>query len=113
MIGHAERDARLQCRCVPPGNERRNHGLVAAGRDAEEIDDRHAVLERLAKPSVVGRIRVLAHEGIVDRLVALENLPMHFALVVVPDLAARLRENGLDRQQEAHLLRLEDARAAG
>ena len=34
---------------------------------------------------------------------------MHLALVVVPDLAARLWENGLDRQQEAHLLRLEDA----
>ena len=51
----------------------------------------------------------LAHEGVVDRLVALENLAMHLALVVVPDLAARLREDGLDRQQEPHLLRLEDA----
>ena len=83
--------------------------MVAAGRDAEEIDDRYPVLERLAKPPVVGRVRVLAHEGVVDRLVALENLPMHLALVVVPDLAARLREDGLDRQQEPHLLRLEDA----
>ena len=34
---------------------------------------------------------------------------MHLALVVIPDLAARFRENGLDRQQKAHLLRLEDA----
>jgi len=34
---------------------------------------------------------------------------MHLALVVVPDLAARLREDGLDREQKAHLLRLEDA----
>ena len=52
---------------------------------------------------------VLTHEGIVDRLVALENLAMHLALVVVPDLAARLGKHSLDRQQEAHWLRLEDA----
>ena len=63
----------------------------------------------LAKPSVVGGVRVLAHEGVVDRLVALKNLAMHITLVVVPDLTARLREHGLDRQQESHLLRLEDA----
>ena len=34
---------------------------------------------------------------------------MYLSLVVVPDLAARLRENGPYRQQEPHLLRLEDA----
>jgi len=34
---------------------------------------------------------------------------MHFALVVIPDLAARPRENGFDRQKEAHLLRFKDA----
>jgi transcriptional regulator len=34
---------------------------------------------------------------------------VHLALVVIPDFAARLRENGFDRQQVAHLLRLEDA----
>lgn len=56
---------------------------------------------------VVGRARVLAHEGIIDRLLALEYLAMHFALVVVPDLATRLREHGFDRQQKPHLLRLE------
>src|SRR5262245_22742144 len=31
------------------------------------------------------------------------------ALVIVPDLAARLRKHSLDRQQEPHLLRFEDA----
>jgi hypothetical protein len=35
----------------------RQHGLITAGRDAEKIDDRYSVLERLAKPSVVGRLR--------------------------------------------------------
>jgi len=42
------------------------------------------------------------------RFVSLENLPVHLALVVIPDLAARPRKDGLDRQQKAHLLRLED-----
>jgi hypothetical protein len=83
--------------------------LVSAGRDAEEIDDRHLVLESLPKPPVVSRVGILAHKGAVDRLIARENLAMHLALVVVPDLAARLREHGLDRKQETHLLRLEDA----
>src|SRR5450830_2189612 len=64
---------------------------------------------RAAKPPVVSCVRVLTHEGIVNRLVALENLAMHLALVVIPDLAARLGKHSLDRQQEAHLLRLEDA----
>jgi hypothetical protein len=31
--------------------------LIAAGRDAEKIDDRYSVLERLAKASVIGRLR--------------------------------------------------------
>jgi hypothetical protein len=59
--------------------------------------------------SVIGGVRVLPHESIVDRLVALENLVVHLALIVVPDLATGLREHGLDRQQVSHLMRLEDA----
>src|ERR1051325_8177821 len=58
---------------------------IAPGRNAKEIDDRNPVLERLAKPPVVGGIRVLAHEGVVDRFIALKDLAMHLALVVVPD----------------------------
>jgi hypothetical protein len=75
--------------------------LISAGCDAEEIDDRQLVLESLTKPPVVGRGGVLPHEGVVDHLVALENLGMHLALVVVPDLAARLREHGLDVQKKS------------
>jgi len=97
LIRDAEHYARLQRLAVPPGNEGRQKGLIPAGRDAEEIDDWYQVLARLAKPSVVGRVRVLAHEGVVDCLVAIEDLAMHLPLVVVPDLAARLREHGLDR----------------
>jgi hypothetical protein len=80
-----------------------------SGRDPKEIDDQYSVLERLAKPSIVGGVRVISHEGVVDRFVAFENLPMHLALVVIPNLAALLRQNGFDRQKEAHLLRFEDA----
>ena len=51
----------------------------------------------------------MAHEGIINRLAALEYLAMNLALVIVPDLAARLRKHGLDRQQKPHLLRFKDA----
>jgi hypothetical protein len=68
-----------------------------------------AAVNIMTKPPIVGGVRILSHEGIIDRLVAIENLSMHLALVVIPNLAARLRKNGFDRQQEAHLLRLEDA----
>ena len=109
LIGHPECHARLQCFAVPSCNVTRQHRLISSGRNPKEIDDRNLVFERLAKPAVIGHIRVLAHEGVVDRFIAIEDLPMHLALVVVPDFTARLREDGLDRQQEPHLLRLEDA----
>ena len=48
-------------------------------------------------------------KGTINRLVALEYLAMNLALVIVPYPSARLREDRLDRQQEPHLLRLEDA----
>jgi hypothetical protein len=57
LIGRPKRDACFQCLAVPAANERQQHGLIAAGRDAEKIDDRYSVLERLAKPSVIGRLR--------------------------------------------------------
>ncbi len=34
---------------------------------------------------------------------------MHLTLVIVPDLTARLRKYGLDREKKTHLLGLEDA----
>ena len=69
---------------------------AAAGRDAEEIDNRYPVFERFSKPPVIGCTRVSLHEGVVDGFDALENLAMHLALIVVPDLASRLRKHGLD-----------------
>jgi hypothetical protein len=57
LIGRPKRDACFQCLVVPAANKRRQYGLIAAGRDAEKIDDRYSVLESLAKPSVIGRLR--------------------------------------------------------
>ncbi|KFB69967.1 MAG: hypothetical protein CAPSK01_000364 [Candidatus Accumulibacter vicinus] len=37
---------------------------------------RDLVLERLREPAVVGRVRIQAHAGVVNRLVTRENLPM-------------------------------------
>src|SRR5690242_19393632 len=93
---------------VPARNEGWNHSLVAARRDAKEVDDRNIVLERLAKPPVVGCIRILSHECIVDALISLEDLPVNFALIVIPDPSAWLGKDGLDRQKVTHLLRFED-----
>ena len=107
QIGYTERDTRLQRRGVPPGNESWKHGLVAARCDTEEIDDGYPVLERLAKPTIVGGVRVLAHKGVIDRFVGLEYLPMHLALVVVPHPGTRPRKDRPDRKQEPHLPWLE------
>jgi hypothetical protein len=71
--------------------------VISTGRDPEEIDDGDLVLIRFSKPTVIGCIRILAHEGVVNRLIALEDLAMHRALVIIPNLAARLREYCLDR----------------
>ncbi len=62
----------------------------------------------LTQPLVVGGFRVGTHERVVDGFVALVDLPMGFALIIVPDLAAAFRHDGLDRKQETHLARFED-----
>ncbi len=102
LIGHTECDARLQCRGVPAGNENGKHGLVATRRYTQEINDWYSVLKCLAQPAIVGGVRVLTHEGVIDRLVALENLPVHLALVVIPDFAARasLAKSGSFNERE-------------
>ena len=92
-----------------PEMKGRDHGLVSARGDAQEVDEGNLVFIRLAQPTVVGRVRVGSHERVVDDLLAPVDLPMRFPLIVVPDLAAAFRHDGLDRQQESHLFRFEDA----
>jgi hypothetical protein len=43
------------------------------------------VLEGLPEPAVVCGLRVVAHESVVHHLIAVENLAVDFALVVIPD----------------------------
>src|SRR6185312_33228 len=81
---------------IPARYEGGKHSLVFARRYTQEIDDRYPVLKRLPKPSIVGRIRILPHKCIIDRLIALEDLTMHLALIVIPDLPARSRVDSLD-----------------
>ena len=63
----------------------------------------------LAQPTVIGGFRVGTHKRVVDGFFTLIDLPMCFPLVVVPDLPASFGDDGLERQEEAHLPRLEDA----
>ena len=67
------------------------------------------MLVRLAQPAIVCCLWVLSHEGVIDCLIACEYLAVHLALVVVPDFSARSRKDGLDGEQEPHLLWLENA----
>ena len=83
--------------------------MVATWRYPKKIDDGNLVLECLLQPSIVGGIRIRAHESVIDCLITLEYLMMDIPLIVIPDFPARLRENRLDGQQEAHLLRFKDA----
>jgi hypothetical protein len=94
---------------VPPDDECRNDRLVPTGRCAEEIDDRDLLLHRIPEPTVVGRIRVAPHEGIVDEIVAGVDLLVGLALILIPDPAASTREHGADGQEPGHLTWFEDA----
>ena len=81
--------------------------LVTAGRDAQEINHRDPVSVCRPKPLVVGGVRVSPHKGVVDRVVAFENLAVDFPLIVVPDPSARARKHSPDREQVTHAVWLE------
>ena len=66
--------------------------FVTSRRDAQKIDERDLVFEGLSQPAVVGGVGISPHEGIVDRLVLLENLLVGHPLVVVPDPRAETWE---------------------
>jgi hypothetical protein len=109
VLGLPKHHSCVERLAVPARNEGRDHGLVSAGRDAEEVNNSNLVIECFAQPSIVCGLGVLTHEGIVNRFVAFKNLAMYLALVVVPDLATRPGEYCLDRENKSHLLRLKDA----
>jgi hypothetical protein len=62
----------------------------------------------MQEPAVIRRVRVAAHELIIDDIIAHINLAVSFTLTVVPDPNASSREHGLNAQQVFHLARFED-----
>ena len=54
-------------------------------RGAQEIHDRDLPLHGIPEPAVVGRVRIGAHAGVFDNIIARVNLTMRFKLIVIPD----------------------------
>ena len=93
---------------MPAYDECRDDGLIPTGRSAEEIDGRDLLLHRIPEPAVIRRVRVGAHELVVDDIITRVDLAVSFTLVGIPDPSTPSREDGLDAQQVRHLPRLED-----
>ena len=74
LSGKTETDLGALRRSIPASDECRKEGLIATWRDPEKVDDWDLVLEGFPKPSIVCRVRIVAHEGVVHHLIAVENL---------------------------------------
>ena len=72
-----------------------------------KLNHRDPVFVCRPKPLVVGGVRVIPHKGIVDRVVAFEDLPVDLPPIVVPDPSARARKHSPDLEQVTHAPRLE------
>lgn len=81
---------------------------VSAWSDPEEVDHGHLIVVRPSKPAIVRRVRIRAHEGVVDQLRASCDLLVDHALIIVPNSGSGSREHGSDREQMLHRARLED-----
>jgi hypothetical protein len=99
----------LQFLCRPLGYEGRPNGSVTPGRYAEEIEDWNLCLLRHPQPAVVGGVRIVAHEGVVDDLFAALDLFMDLPLIVIPHSGPGPRKDGPNAEQVVHRSRLEDA----
>src|SRR5438067_401514 len=69
---------------VPANNKGGKDRLILTRRGHEEIDYRDLLLDRLAKPAVIGRVRVRAHKCIFDDIIVFVDLTMSLALIVIP-----------------------------
>jgi hypothetical protein len=56
-----------------------------------------------------GGIRVRTHEGIFDNFVAVVDLPVGLALIVIPHASTLPGKDSSDREQRRHLSRFENA----
>src|SRR6478672_10979189 len=82
---HSKRNARLQRFRIPADEERREKCLIEPRGDSKKINYGDPIFHCLFKPTIVGRIRVLPHERVVNGLVATVNLLVDLGLVVIPD----------------------------
>src|SRR5947208_4702080 len=109
LPGYAKCYSCLQRCDIPTDYESREESMVVPGSDTKEVNDRYSILHRLSQPAVVCCIGVLAHERVINRLVAFIDLLVHLSLVVVPDPGTGSGKDRFDREQILHLLRLEDS----
>src|SRR5689334_8078505 len=99
LIGLSECYTCLQRLGVPSGDEHGKDCLITAWCESQEIDNWYSIFESFAKPLVVNCIRILAHEGIIDCVIAFKNLAIDLTLIVVPNLSPWPGKNGSNRQQ--------------
>ena len=105
----AKRNPRAQAASVPIHDEGRDDGLIAPGRDAEEVDERDLAVGSLRSHVFSGAAGSLPMKASVEHFLTGEDLPVDVALVVVPDTPALLRKHRPDAQEERHRTRLKDA----
>ena len=94
---------------MPLDDESRDDGLIPTGRSAEEIDDRDLLSHGVEEPAVIRRVRVGAHECVIDDIITGIDLLVDLTLVVIPNPSAPSREHRLDAQQVCHLPRLKNS----
>ena len=70
---------------MPPDDESRDDGLIPTGRSAKEIDDRNLLSHRVEEPAVIRRVRVGAHECVIDDIITGIDLLVDLTLIVIPD----------------------------
>jgi hypothetical protein len=61
------------------------------------------VLHRFPQSAIIGRVRVAAHECILDEFIASIDLLVGVTLIVMPDPTAAPRHHGSDAEQPGHL----------
>ena len=108
LILNSENDPCLQRICIPTRNICGYYRLIKPWCDAEEIDHRDPVFEGFTEPTIVGGIRIIPHEGIIDGFATFEYLAMYLSLIIVPDTLTRTGKHRPDRKKILHLLWLEN-----
>lgn len=95
--------------CIPPNDKGGNDGVIESGSKPKEINNWNLSIHYFSKPTIICSLWISSHESIFHNLVALINLLLHAALIVVPDFPARTRKYSSNGKQIFHLFWLKDA----